>query len=164
MKYFYNRLKDNKSKTSLKWEKTLLIAIILISSGCTPALKQITGADLELAYASGPVIKSTEYLNVFVTNMSQGCVEFSHDFGLKIYFTQNGSWVETGNMVRYPDPKPIELQPNGGLFDDTAVSLRPTLSGEEITGPITLKATIHGNVCNNPSSVIEKDIPFTVVP
>ena len=150
----------------IKSQLSLIVGLmlVLISSACMPSQKQITGADLELAYASGPVINSTEYLDVFVTNMSQGCIEFSHDLGLKIYLERNGSWVETGNLVSYPDLKIIELHPNGESFDSTAVSLRPSLSGNEITGPINLKATIHGNICNNPSAVIEKDIPFTVVP
>lgn len=150
--------------TKLQLSLIVGLMLVLISSACMPSQKQITGADLELAYASGPIIKSTEYLYVFITNMSQGCIEFPHDFDLKIYFEKNGSWVETGNLESYPDLKSIQLSPNGETLDTSTVVLRPSLSGVQIAAPITLKATIHGNVCNHPNTVVEKEIPFTVVP
>ena len=145
---------------------SLLISLALpfFQSACAPATPRVSGTDIVLTYATGPVIKASEELDVFITNTSQGCINFPDDFGLRIFYRQNGSWVETGNLMKYMPPQNNHLGPHGEPFETTSVSLIPSLSHVQIREPLALKATIRGYSCHDPAAVVEKDIPFTVVP
>ena len=140
------------------------LIFILALSSCTQVPTHISGADLEIKFAQGPVINASQDLSMFMTNTSTACIEFPDDFGIKIYYQENGYWTETGNLITYPSPQNNRLDPNGQPFDTTAIFLRPVLSNMQIDGPLTMKATIEGHLCDDPSASIEKDIRFTVVP
>ncbi len=153
----------------LKCTKSVLLlflsfALVFFSAACTPQARPVSSSDIAVAYVTGPAIAASQELDVFITNMSQGCVEFPDDFGIKIYYQQNGSWTETGNLIQYLPHQNNRLESHGAPLDTTSISLRPDLSRIQIGQSLAFKAIIRGNRCSDTNVVVEKEIPFTVTP
>lgn len=133
-------------------------------SGCAATPMPVSGEDLQITYATGPMIPATQYLAVFITNMSMDCVEFPDDFGIRIWYRDGATWKPTGNLWEYESPQHNRLERHGSPYDTTSFSLKPDLQGIDSKAPVDFKATIKGHACNQASEVVEKDIPFTVMP
>lgn len=139
-------------------------SLLVATAACSQTAKTVTPADLTLTYASGPTLERSDELDVFITNMSGGCVQFPDDFGIRIFYERAGQWVETGNLMSYAPGQDNHVAPRGDPFQTTSVSLIPDLRHVEIKGVLRMKATIEGSICGTPSAKIEKEIPFAVAP
>jgi hypothetical protein len=140
-----------------------LSAMVLMS--CSPTPQRVSGSDLAIKFVEGPDIKASEDLTFLVINMSTACIEFPDDFGIKIYYLdKNDAWVETNNLGTYLHPQNNKLEPYGNPLDLKAVYVRPRLSTPVVGNPIAMRVTIKGNICNDPTTIVEKEIPFTVTP
>jgi hypothetical protein len=151
------------------------IVIILIMAGCTQSSQLINGNAIRVEFINGPELHldfvkelnqyQTSTLTFRIKNTSQTCITFPYDFGIKIYYENNGSWIETDNMFQYfPKDKDVLLDSVGNIDSDMVVNLSPDIQNVQISTIVNFKATIQGHLCKDKSVVVEKEIPFTVLP
>lgn len=159
-----------KLKKAIFW-----ICIFLTLVGCGYSSQSITGdvfqvefvkgPDLHLEYVKELNIYRSETLEFWIKNTSQACITFPYNFGIRIYYENNGAWVEVGNEFQYlPNVQDIEIQPSGQLFSQNDIELVPDIHNIQITSTAKFKADIQGYLCKDKKVVVEKEIPFTVSP
>lgn len=150
--------------------RLLLISVILIPvlascANLSETSQTVSSDAIQVEYINGPELHISDTLSFRIKNTSKACITFPYDFGLKIYYMNQDSWAETGNLVQYPAVgQDITLQPTGNLFSERSVYLHPDTSKLKINAPTDFKAIIQGHLCNNKTIVIEKEILFTVSP
>lgn len=145
-----------------------LIAIVMAISivGCSKTNEQPIDIvnSIQIDYETGPKINTNQYLTVWLVNHSQSCVLFPADYGIRIYTETENGYVEFPNLVRYIGTQPRKLQPNGEVYSERSVDLRPDLAGFTISKPTSFFATITGHLCNDETIIIEKRVEFIVSP
>jgi hypothetical protein len=111
---------------------TICLLLGWITGGCgTPfdTPRPVSSDVIQVEYVTGPNLSKAETLTFWIKNTSNSCIAFPYDFGLKIYYQNKDTWLETSNEVQYlSDEQDILLQPDGELFSQSIVDLRPDLT------------------------------------
>jgi uncharacterized membrane protein len=120
------------------------------------------GDAIEIAeYYIGPEIKANDILTFWIVNKSEECIVFPYDLGQKIFAEINNEWKPVNNIMEYHHHNDNILN---GDNPTTMVSVAPDLSNITVTAPVNFKVVLSGKLCDNKNFVVEKTIPFTVVP
>jgi hypothetical protein len=140
----------------------IIFAVVL--SGCgKPDPKSISDS-LEIIYDNTSEIPLGNRISIWIKNTSNYCVEFPLKDGTKLYAQQNGTWVEVANNVEFIGSQVITLKPNDEMFSEDQLSIHPDVSNLDIRKPIKFRALLTGNLCEDKTMQIQKEIPFTLVP
>lgn len=159
-----------------KLKLCLFLAILALISGCSASHNTLSpqetatleisqlGDLLDVTFLRGPDINSSQNVSLVIKNLSDYCMVFPYDFGIKLWVEVNGDWEDIDNMVQYRPEEDIYLEPAGDLFSVMGVSLFPDLSNFPLPEKTNFKAMLIGHLCDDATVVIEKDIFFTVSP
>jgi hypothetical protein len=147
----------------------LLVLYMLTSailSSCSHASEQpvVISDSIDVEYQPDQQIGINEDLTIWITNQSKYCIEFPIDIGIRIVAKQTGDWIEVPNLVTYSGNIPIQLKPKGDVFSKKAVIVWPDVTGLSLVDPTDFLAIITGHLCDDESTVVEKKIPFIVIP
>jgi hypothetical protein len=152
-------------KTKVKLFMFILF-LIGINLSCSNELSQPPDVAtlIEITYQTGPEISPGGYVEAWIENTSNRCISFPIDFDIKVFVEQHEAWIEVPNLVTYVGDRPEVLKPKGDALSDTLVNIRPDISALIMTEPVNSYALITGNLCDDEDYVIEKKIPFVIVP
>jgi hypothetical protein len=144
----------------------LIIGLLIIFSmcACTSTQGQNPADAIEITYETGPEIHKTDDLEFWAKNTSTNCVVFPYDYGIKIFREVDGIWVETPNLTEYFPRQDKYLREAKNVFSEELLILMPDLSKIQLQGPTNFRAVLNGHLCNDENVVIEKIVPFTVIP
>jgi hypothetical protein len=145
---------------------TFLIFLVAITAGCSNQPSQSTNiAELiDIGYQSGPEISPGGIVEAWMENMSNQCISFPTDFSIHVFVEQHGDWIEVSNRVTYVGDRPELLKPKGDMPSSALVYIRPDTSGLTITESVDSYAVVTGQLCDDENYVIEKKIPFVIIP
>ena len=76
----------------------------------------------------------------------------------------DGKWIQASNMVIIVRDKPDILLPEGDPGSIDFLTIKPDLSDYKISKATDAYVLITGHLCDNENFIIEKEIPFTIVP
>jgi hypothetical protein len=143
---------------------TLFVVVGTIS--CSSEQDQLTdvSSQLEIDYQMGPEIPLNGEVQTWINNTTNNCISFPPDFGIKVFVKQDEDWLEVPNLVTYANKEPQVLKPKSDLFPTILVSIWPDVSSLNIKMSLDGYALITGHLCEDESHVIEKKIPFVIVP
>jgi hypothetical protein len=158
-----------KQKKISRWIFLFCIILILGLAACATFLgssQPVSGDVIQVEFTNGPDIRPSQDLEFWIKNTSSTCISFPYDFDLKIYHENNGGWIEVKNLFQYRSTtgQDLMLQPAGELFSKRPIDLSPDLNQLKLDTTTKFKAAIQGFLCNNKTSIIKKEIPFTVSP
>jgi len=119
---------------------------------------------INISYKIGPNVSDYKVIEVELNNTSNYCIEFPPDYGIKIYMDENGKITEIGNNTTYIGDKPRYLQPKGNIASKRGILFSPRVSDQKIIDSIIFYAEVTGQLCNDPSIIIQRKIPFSVSP
>jgi hypothetical protein len=152
-------------KTKLKLFISILF-LTAITAGCSNESSQSSdiAALIEISYQTGPEISPGGYVEAWMENTSNQCISFPIDFSINVFVEQHGDWIEVQNRVTYVGDRPEVLKPKGEMPSSALVNIRPDTSGLTITESVNSYALVTGNLCDDENFVIEKKIPFVILP
>jgi hypothetical protein len=121
---------------------------------------------LTFEYDKTNTLDSYGSISVWVINKSNNCFVFPYDYGISFLIQLNGMWVKTPSIpVNYSPHDDIIMEKQGkALFDSYPITFYPDISNLKISKTTEVKGIIKGYVCDHPEILIEKEIPFYVVP
>jgi hypothetical protein len=144
-----------------------LFCAIIILSRCQSA-KIPTSAEIEnlliVTYTVSSEVKNGYGLNIMIENQSDYCIDFSPNYNMVINVSIEEKLIEASNMVIIIGDKPDILLPNGDPGSIDFFTVNPDLSDYKILKASDAKVVIFGHLCDDENFIIEKNIPFTIVP
>ena len=162
----FERIKMKKYRRFHLFVTTLLLILV----GCrnetltpTPTPDEISNS-LIIKYYEGPEIQIYGHIQAIVQNTSDFCIEFPIDLGIKLFVDQNGTVSEINNYTKYIGNQKRVLNPIGERNDFISVSYDPDVSGLIVTDSMTFYAEFTGHLCDDETVIIQKKIPFNIVP
>ncbi len=152
--------------TKIFKQLTLFLFCCFILYGCTE--NAISPDDISkglmIDYVKGNEIKTSGYILVNITNTSSECISFPIDFGLQLYVIENGVLTNIKNKTTYTGDSPYIVNPNGDYVSEILIIFSPDLSMFSIKEETNFVAIIKGQLCDDESVIITKEIPFIVMP
>jgi hypothetical protein len=145
---------------------TLLMFLVAVTAGCSnePSQPAEIASLIEIVYQTGPEISAGGSVDAVLENKSNQCIHFPVDLNTKVFVEQHGDWIEVENQITYLGDSPVLLQPKGDIWSSTLVYIQPDTSELTVTEPVDSYALVTGNLCENEDVVIEKKIPFVIIP
>jgi hypothetical protein len=102
---------------------------------------------IEVSVWDAPTI-SHDDINLYIQNKTNDCIVFPNDFGIKIFYNQEGSWKSLPNLVRTQNTEIITLTSIDDFESDAVVFIRPDY--RELTKrPKTLRIVFEANLCED---------------
>jgi hypothetical protein len=147
--------------------KLALVMMAMAIGGCIGSSKQQIAniADsIDVSYQTGPRIGVNQDLTVWIKNQTAYCVSFPPDYGIKIFAETSDGWTEVSNLVTFVGNQPRSLKPKGDIFSERSIDVRPDVSALMLSQPTNFYVSISGHLCNDETVLVEKEIPFVVVP
>ncbi len=150
----------------LKLTINFLLFVVLLS-GCSGSYEsQIENIpdSIEVTYETGPEISSNQNLMFWIKNQTNFCISFPRGYGIRNYAEKSDGWTEVPNLGNFLGNEPRLLKPKGDFFSEDSVVVRPDISNLGLTEPTNFYVTISGHLCDDETVLIEKKIPFVVIP
>jgi hypothetical protein len=119
---------------------------------------------IDVTYETGPQIGQHEILTVWIENQTDFCISFPLGYGIRNFVETSDGWKEVPNLGKFVGTEPRLLKPKNDFFSEDTVNVRPDISGLGLTKPTNFYVTISGQLCDDESVLIEKKIPYMVVP
>jgi hypothetical protein len=119
---------------------------------------------IEVTYETGPEIGQNEILTVWIKNQTDFCISFPRGYGIRNFVETSDGWKEVPNLGKFIGTEPRLLKPRNDFFSEDSIDVRPDLSGLGLTKPTNFYVTISGHLCDDETVLVEKKIPFVVVP
>jgi len=141
----------------------MTLAIISCSDSSEQQIENIADG-IELIYEMGPEIGRGQILTVWINNQTSFCISFPRGYGIKIFSETSNGWKEVPNLGKFIGTEPRLLQPKGDFFSEDSIDVFPDVSGLELVQPTNFYVSISGNLCDDETVLVEKNIPFVVVP
>ena len=141
----------------------LTLAIISCSNSSEQQIADIADS-IEVSYQTGPQIGVHQDLTIWIKNQTKYCVSFPPDFGIKVFAEINKNWQEVPNLGTFLGNEPRLLKPKGDIFAETSLDARPDVSDLGLTQSTNFYVSISGHLCDDDTVLVEKKIPFVVVP
>ena len=143
----------------------VIMTLAIISCSNSSEEKNANIADsIEVSYQTGPQIGVHQDLTIWIKNQTDFCISFPPDYGIKIFSETNNGWKEVSNLVNYLGTEPRLLQPKEDSSSEDSVFARPDVTSLGLVKPTNFYVSISGNLCDDKTVLIEKKIPFVVVP
>lgn len=147
----------------IKFLASLLI-LFTVFTGCTNQPPEKVSDLIVVSYLSGPEIRDGETLSMLIENRSSYCFDFSPDYNIVINVDINGEWIEIPNNIKISGNKPDILMPNGNPASGDFIDALPDLSKFGTMGQADAYILIVGHLCDDEGYIVEKKIPFVIVP
>lgn len=119
---------------------------------------------IEISYLSATEITSGQSLSLTIINKSNYCITFPAGYNLKVFANINGEWNELTNLARVRGNKPNNLMSGGNIDSVGFIDALPDISNYGFSHPTDAYVLISGHLCDDENFIIEKEIPFTIVP
>jgi len=144
-----------------------LFITIIILSGCQsteiPTSAEIANS-LFVTYTVSKEVTNGYGLDIMIENKSDYCIDFSPNYNMVININIAEEWFQASNMVVVINDKPDILFPNGDPGSIDFFTVKPNLSDYKISKASDANVIISGHLCDDENFIIEKKIPFTIVP
>ncbi|MFZ5902901.1 MAG: hypothetical protein ACOYZ8_05055 [Chloroflexota bacterium] len=102
-------------------------------------------------------------ISIQLENTNKVCIVFPYDFGVEIFYEQDGILREVDNLMEYVPHDNVTIDGKGSLFPIEILTITPDIEDLSISEPINFTAKITGAICKT-NEVFVQEIPFTIAP
>jgi hypothetical protein len=140
----------------------LMTSVILYGCKTPPNSKDLSDA-IEVYYYGTSEIKPPDALTIQIRNASSYCMAFPYDYQAELYLLDGNKRKWVNNLASDGVYRRDQELPPGNV-NIGFITARPNLDGLDVSRPLDFVFVIIGNLCEDENIVIQKEIPFTLIP